>query len=105
MLSQSALSHAPSEQMPIIDSMSSIFHKHPPSKRKLIRDTKNIKVTFGSISSNLLGPRKKNQSSNSDLKMNLYDVENEVMDQSARLDLLKHVTTAGFLAGSTSEGS
>ena len=48
-----------SEMSPHYESQASIFEKLP-SKRKLIRDTKNIKVSFGNYQSNLLGPRADN---------------------------------------------
>ena len=49
------------------------------SKRQLIRDTKNIKVNFGSIKANLLGPRMAAQGEKSK-KINLKEMEREVYE-------------------------
>ena len=82
-----------------------ILDKQQPSKRKLIRDTKKIKVSFGGYQASLVEPRtgnnyrlplnkkKTNQSSN------LVELENEFLEQTHKLRLLEHVESSGMMTG------
>jgi hypothetical protein len=78
-----------SEMLDPDDSICTIFDKRP-TQRKMIRDTKNIKVSFGNYKSQLLGPRNDvdHRVVKSD-RLNLFELENEYLEQSHRLSLLE----------------
>ena len=87
---------------------SMILDKKQPSKRKLIRDTKKIKVSFGGYQTNLVEPRSgnnyrvplnKNKNLNKAQSSNLVELENEFLEQTHKLRLLEHVESSGMLAG------
>lgn len=81
--------------------LATIFDKYP-SKRKLIRDTNKIKVTFGQFESKLLFPRMDNNhrvQGQFDDSIDLIKVENEVGEQAQKLKLLEHVQSSGLIKG------
>ena len=63
--------------------------------RELIRDTKKIKVRFGSFQSNILGPRKCNNLKDAKPR-HMLDVENELNEQSKKLELLNRVQSSSL---------
>ena len=69
------------------NSMSTIFDKIP-SKRKLIRDTKNIQVSFGRVRTKLMGPRKYSNPVHKD-KFDMYELQDDMLEQSHRIRLLE----------------
>lgn len=93
---------SPSEMMERQESLNTIFDKQP-TQRKMIRDTKNIKVSFGNYKSQLLGPRNDvdHKVVKSD-RLNLFEMENEYLEQSHRLNLLEHAENFGMIKGEQS---
>lgn len=87
--SQFDIVQSPCELLDHDDSICTIFDRKP-TQRKMIRDTKNIKVSFGNYKSQLLGPRNDvdHRVEKSD-RLNLYEIENEYLEQSHRLSLLE----------------
>ena len=63
--------------------------------RELIRDTKKIKVRFGSFQSNILGPRKCNNLKDAKPK-HMMEVENELNQQSKKLELSNRVQSSSL---------
>ena len=74
-----------------------------PSKRKLIRDTKKIKVSFGGYQANLVEPRSGNNyrvpTNKKKTTGNLVELENEFLEQTHKLRLLEHVESSGMITG------
>ena len=79
----------------------STIRSNSPSKRKLIRDTKKIKVSFGQFRGSLIEPRtnKNLRTIENKNNTNLVELENELLEQSQRLKLLKQVETSGLING------
>lgn len=80
--------------------MSTIL-SNSPSKRKLIRDTKKIKVSFGQFRGSLIEPRtsKNLRTIENKTNTNLVELENELLEQSQKLKLLEQVETSGLING------
>ena len=98
----------PSDAVGLSEQMmfATIFDKFP-SKRKLMRDTKKIKVSFGQFESNLVFPRMENnhkvqetEGRGGDSSLDLQSIENEFYEQAQRLQLLNHVQSSGLITGS-----
>lgn len=87
--------------MPEDDPMLATIFDRFPSKRKLIRDTKRIKVTFGQFESKLLFPRMdiNHKVHENEGGLDLFSIENEFYEQTHRLKLLNQVQSSGLLTG------